>query len=162
MEITGLSLLGESVLEWEREDMEHYYTRRMAVDSLLCRFKTIYPIERIDSVCHLLENSETLLRGIVNVLDEQESLNWRIAERVPVTAARSAKEQLQNPKRKGFLSLFGKKEKPKPTTTTTMLHTLNRKEIAEQQVQSRRLSEHADSLAMHKSEQNRQLQSLVG
>lgn len=102
MEITGLSLLGESVLEWEREDMEHYYTRRMAVDSLLCRFKTIYPIERIDSVCHLLENSETLLRGIVNVLDEQESLNWRIAERVPVTAARSAKEQLQNPKRKGF------------------------------------------------------------
>lgn len=42
-EMTGLSLLGESVLEWEDEDLEHYHIRRMAVDSMLCRFKTIYP-----------------------------------------------------------------------------------------------------------------------
>ncbi len=60
-EMTGLSFLGESVLEWEQED-----------------------------------------------------LNKRIAERVPIIAARSAQEQ------------------PKPTATTTMLHTLNRKEIAQQ------------------------------
>ena len=32
-EMTGLSLLGESVLEWEDEDLEHYHIRRMAVDS---------------------------------------------------------------------------------------------------------------------------------
>lgn len=114
-------------------------SRRMAMDSLLCRFKTAYPAERIDSVRHLLESKEALLRSIVKVLDEQESLNRRIAERVPVIAARSAQEQPQKPKRKGFLGLFGKKEKPKPTTTTTMLHALNRKEIALQQAQSRRL-----------------------
>ena len=47
-EMTGLSLLGESVLEWEDEDLEHYHIRRMAVDSLLCRFKTVYPAERIE------------------------------------------------------------------------------------------------------------------
>lgn len=161
-EMTGLSLLGESVLEWEYEDLEHYHVRRMAVDSLLCRFKTVYPAERIDSVRHLLEGKETLLRGIMNVLDEQESLNRRIAERVPVIAAKSAQEQPQKPKRKGFLGLFGKKEKPKPTATTTMLHTLNRKEIVQQQAQSRRLSVHADSLAMRNGELNRQLQSLIG
>lgn len=46
-EMTGLSLLGESVLEWESEDLERYHTRRMAMDSLLCRFKTAYPAERI-------------------------------------------------------------------------------------------------------------------
>lgn len=161
-EMTGLSLLGESVLEWDDDDLEHYHTRRMEVDSLLCRFKTVYPVERIDSVRHLLESKETLLRSIVEVLDEQENLNRRIAERVPVITARSAQEQPQKPKRKGFLGLFGKKEKPKQTVTTSMLHSLNSKEIAQQQAQSRRLSEHADSLAARNSELNRQLQSLIG
>lgn len=111
-EMTGLCLLGESVLEWEDEDLERYHVRRMAVDSLLCRFKTVYPTERIDSVRHLLESKETLLRSIVEVLDEQESLNRRIAERVPVIAARSTQEQPKKPKRKGFLSLFGKRDTP--------------------------------------------------
>ncbi len=161
-QIAGLSLLGESVLEWEDEDLEHYHVRRMAMDSMLCRFKTVYPAGRIDSVRHLLESKEGLLRGIVEILNEQEGLNRMIAERVPVIAARSAQEQPQKPKRKGFLGLFGKKEKPKPTATTTMLHALNSKEIAQQQAQSRRLSEHADSLAMRNSELNRQLQSLIG
>ena len=149
-------------MEWDDRDMSEYRRQRLAVDSLLCRFKEFYKAERIDSVCNLLENKETLLRSIVEVLDEQESLNRRIAERVPVIAARSAQEQPQKPKRKGFLGLFGKREKPKPTATTTMLYALNRKEIAQQQAQSRRLSAHADSLAMRNSELNRQLQSLIG
>ena len=89
-QIAGLSLLGESVLEWEDKDWEHYHVRRMAVDSLLCRFKTVYPAGRIDSVRHLLENKERLLHDIVEVLGEQENLNRMIAERVPVIAARSA------------------------------------------------------------------------
>lgn len=161
-EMTGLSLLGESVLEWEDEDLEHYHIRRMAVDSMLCRFKTVYPARQIDSVRHLLESKERLLQGIVEVLDEQESLNQRIAERVPVIAARSAQEQPKKAKRKGFLGLFGKKEKPEPTATTTMLHTLNRKEIATQQAQSQRLAAQVDSLATRNRELNRQLQSLIG
>lgn len=161
-EMTGLSLLGESVLEWEDEDLEHYHIRRMAVDSMLCRFKTIYPARQIDSVRHLLESKERLLHGIMEVLDEQESLNQRIAERVPVIAARSAQEQPQKSKRKGFLGLFGKKEKPKTTATTNMLHALNSKEIAQQQAQSRRLAAQTNSLAMRNNKLNRQLQSLIG
>ena len=161
-QIAGFSLLGESVLEWEDEDLKYYHVRRMAVDSLLCSFKTIYPAGQIDSMRHCLENKERLVHGIVEVLDEQESLNQRIAERVHVIAARSAQEQPQKPKRKGFLGLFGKKEKTKPTATTSMLRSLNSKEIAQQQAQSRRLSEHADSLATRNSELNRQLQSLIG
>ena len=160
-EMTGLSLLGESVLEWEDEDLEHYHIRRMAVDSMLCRFKTVYPARQIDSVRHLLESKERLLQGIVEVLDEQESLNQRIAERVPVIAARSAQEQPQKSKRKGFLGLFGKKEKPKTTATTNMLHALNSKEIAQQQAQSRRLAAQTNSLAMRNNKLNRQLQELI-
>lgn len=161
-QIAGLSLLGESVLEWEDEDLEHYHIRRMAVDSMLCRFKTIYPARQIDSMRHLLESNERLLHGIVEVLNEQESLNQKIAERVPVIAARSAQEQPQKSKRKGFLGLFGKKEKPKTTATTSMLHALNSNEIAQQQAQSRRLAAQTNSLAMRNSKLNRQLQSLIG
>ena len=42
-----LSLSGETVLEWEYADLEqHYHYQRMAMDSMLCRFKTIYPTAR--------------------------------------------------------------------------------------------------------------------
>ena len=160
-EMTGLSLLGESVLEWEDEDLEHYHIRRMAVDSMLCRFKTVYPARQIDSVRHLLESKERLLQGIVEVLDEQESLNQRIAERVPVIAARSAQEQPQKSKRKGFLGIFGKKKEVTPAVSTTILHSVNRNVISEQKVQDRQLSEQADSLAARNAELNRQLQELI-
>ena len=37
------SLLGETILEWNDKDIEHYHARRMAMDSMLCRFK-VYAI----------------------------------------------------------------------------------------------------------------------
>ena len=67
----------------------------------------------------------------------------------------------RNRKEKDFSESSAKKEKPKPTATTTMLRSLNRNIVAEQQTQSRRLSEHADSLATRNTELNRQLQNLI-
>ena len=160
-ELTGLSLLGETVLEWDDEDLERYHIQRVATDSMLCRFKAIYPAERIDSVRHLLEDKEQQMRRIVQVLDEQQNLNKKIARQVPVIVQKSVQEQPQKPKRKGFLGIFGKKEKPKPTVTTTMLRSLNRDMITKQRAQSRRLSEHADSLAVRNAELNRQLHGFV-
>ena len=161
IQLIKLSLLGESVLEWDDEDLECYHIQRMAMDSMLCRFKTIYPVERIDSVRHLLADKELQMRRIVQVLDEQQVLNEKIARQVPIIVQKSVQEQPQKPKRKGFLGIFGKKERPKPTVTTTMLHSLNRDMIAEQQAQSHHLSEHADSLAARNVELNRQLQELI-
>lgn len=156
-----LSLSGETVLEWEYTDLEHYHIRRIAIDSMLCRFKAIYPAERIDSVRHLLEDKERQMRQIVQVLKQQQAINDKITHQVPVIVQKSAQEQPKKPKRKGFLGIFGKKEEIKPTVTTTMLRSLNRNMIAEQQEQSRRLSEHADSLAARNAELNRQLQGLI-
>ncbi|WP_349875403.1 hybrid sensor histidine kinase/response regulator, partial [Bacteroides cellulosilyticus] len=160
-EMTELSLLGESVLDWDEDDLKHYHTQRMAMDSMLCRFKTMYPAERIDSVRHILEDKERQMRLIVRVLDEQQKLNGKIARQVPVIVQKSVQEQPKKPKRKGFLGIFGKKEKPKPTATTTMLRSFNRNMIAERQEQSRRLSAHVDSLATRNAELNRQLQGLI-
>ena len=58
------SLLGETILEWNDKDIEHYHARRMAMDSMLCRFKATYPAERIDSVRSLLEDKERILRAL--------------------------------------------------------------------------------------------------
>ena len=161
IQLIEFSLLGETILEWDDEDMEYYHDRRIAMDSMLCCFKTIYPVERIDSVRHLLADKELQMRWIVQVLYEQQALNEKIARQVPVIVQKSVQEQPQKPKRKGFLGIFGKKERPKPTVTTTMLHSLNRDMIAEQRAQSHHLSEHADSLAARNVELNRQLQELI-
>uniref|UniRef100_UPI003A8FC7BA hybrid sensor histidine kinase/response regulator n=1 Tax=Bacteroides sp. TaxID=29523 RepID=UPI003A8FC7BA len=115
----------------------------------------------IDSVRSLLEDKERQMFQIVRLMDEQQSINKKIANQIPVIVQKSVQEQPKKPKRKGFLGIFGKKENPEPTTTTTMLRSLNRNMIAEQRVQSRRLSEHADSLATRNTELNRQLQGLI-
>ena len=156
-----LSLSGETVLEWEYTDLEHYHYQRMAMDSMLCRFKTIYPTERIDSVRHLLEDKERQMRQIVQVFEQQQAINDKITRQVPIIVQKSVQEQPQKPKRKGFLGIFGKKEKPKPTVTTTMLRSLDRDMITEQRAQSRRLSEHTDSLAARNAELNRQLHGFI-
>ena len=156
-----LSLSGETVLEWEYADLEHYHYQRMAMDSMLYRFKTIYPTERIDSVRHLLEDKERQMRQIVQVLEQQQAINDKITRQIPVIVQKSVQEQPQKPKRKGFLGIFGKKEKPKPTVTTTILRSLGRDMIVEQRAQSRRLSEHTDSLAARNAELNRQLHGFI-
>lgn len=155
-------LLGETILEWDPEDLEHYHSCRMAMDSMLCDFKNVCPDgQRIDSVRHLLADKENHMKHIVQVLDEQAALNEKIVRQVPVIAMKSTQEEQKKPKRKGFLGLFGKKESPNPTTPSTMLHTLNSDMIARQQAQNRRLSEHADSLAARNVELNRQLHELI-
>lgn len=151
------SLLGETILEWNDEELKNYHTKRMAIDSMLCRFKAIYPSERIDSVRNLLEDKERQICGIVKILDEQQILNKKIACQVPIIVQKSVQEQpKKKSRRKGFLGIFGKKEDAPPTVTTTMLRSLNRNMIAEQRAHSHRLSEHADSLAARNTELNRQ------
>ena len=45
--VVELSLLGESVLEWDDKDVAAYRRQRMTVDSMLCRFKSHYESVRI-------------------------------------------------------------------------------------------------------------------
>ena len=161
IQLIDFSLLGETILEWDNEDLEHYQAQRMSIDSMLCRFKATYPAERIDSVRHLLEDKERQMCQIVQILEQQQAINDKITSQVPVIVQKSVQEQPKKSKRKGFLGIFGKKEEAKPTATTTMLRSLNRNMIAKQQTQSRHLSEHADSLATRNAELNRQLQGLV-
>ena len=114
------SLLGETILEWDDEDLGLYHARRMTMDSMLCRFKAIYPVERIDSVRHFLEDKERQMCQIVQILEQQQAINDKITSQVPVIVQKSVQEQPKKSKRKGFLGIFGKKEEAKPTATTTI------------------------------------------
>lgn len=156
-----LSLLGETLLEWDADDLVSYHAQRISLDSMLCQLKLAYPSERIDSLRLLLENKEAQMRGILQVLEKQDAINKKIAEQVPVIVQTSRQEEPTKPKRKGLLGLFGKKEKPKQITTTKVVYTFNRDVVAQQRLQSRRLSEQADSLATRNGELNRQLQTLI-
>ena len=155
------SLLGETVLEWDETDLADYHAKRIELDSILCSFNATYPIERINSVRGLLEDKERQMHRIVQVLDEQQTINNKIANQVPIIAKKSVQEQPKKPKRKGFLGIFGQKMEAQPTATTVMLNSLNRNVISEQKAQSRRLSEQADSLAARNAELNRHLQELI-
>lgn len=126
MKVVDLSMIGETVLDWNEEDIAAYHEKRLEVDSLLSRFKSrTCRSERIDSICQLLAEKEKLLNRIMLVLNEQEEIEEKIAKQVPVIARKSTREKPQKRKRTGFLGLFGKKEEAKPTATTTMLNTLN-------------------------------------
>ena len=155
------SLLGETVLDWNETDLENYHAQRIALDSTLYLFNKIHSIERIDSVRSLLEDKERQMFQIVRLMDEQQSINEKIASQAPVIVQKIVQEQPKKPKRKGFLGIFGKKEETKPTTTTTTLRSSNRNMVSEQKAQSRRLSEQADSLAARNAELNRQLRGLI-
>ena len=161
IQMIKFSLFGETILEWNDKDIEHYHARRMAMDSMLCRFKATYPAERIDSVRSLLEDKERQMFQIVRLMDEQQSINKKIANQIPVIVQKSVQEQSKKPKRKGFLGIFGKKKEVTPAVSTTILHSVNRNVISEQKVQDRQLSEQADSLAARNAELNRQLQELI-
>ena len=161
IQMIKFSLFGETILEWNDKDIEHYHAQRMAMDSMLCRFKATYPAERIDSVRSLLEDKERQMFQIVRLMDEQQSINKKIANQIPVIVQKSVQEQSKKPKRKGFLGIFGKKEEAKPTVTTSMLNTLNSDVIARQKEQSERLSQYTDSLSVRNRKLNCQLQGMI-
>ena len=157
-QMLDLTLYGEKVLEWNAEDTLIYHGKRLAMDSILCEFKQYYRPERLDSLCRLLSDKELQLFNIWNLYTRQEALNERIATEVPIIAHKSTQDPPK--KRGGFLGLFKKKEKPQ-TTTSTMLYTLNRDLVRQQQEQSRELSEYADSLAQQNTLLNIRLQEII-
>lgn len=163
VQITELSLLGETVLEWDKSKIKQYRLQRLMADSLLCRFKKKYPSERLDSVCLLLADKEHLMLGIVVAFDQQETMNEEIARQLPVIVQQSVQENTGKKKQGGFLGLFKKKNKHTTTTaiTTAMLQSLNRHVLSRNQEQRRLLSEYADSLAIRNSQLNTQLQRLI-
>ena len=157
--MTELSLLGETVMDWSQTDPITYRSQRMGLDSILRKFKTIYPSQRIDSVRRLLANKEKQLYHIHEILEKQEATYEQIVLQVPIITKKSVQEPSKK-KNGGFFRFF-KKKTPEINTTTTMLYSLNRNVISKQQEQNHLLAELVDSLTNRNHLLNRQLKELI-
>lgn len=163
MHMTALSLMGETAMEWTDMERDRYHRQRLHIDSTLCEFSRIFISEAadIDSLRILLEDKEKKLLQLAEIYRRQKALGDEMANKLPVIARQSAKEEPKKPKRKGFLGLFGKKEEPKPSATTTMLYSFNRGLMAERRAQNESLKAHADSLSRQNRNLNVRLQNLI-
>ena len=163
MHMTALSLMGETAMEWTDMERYRYHRQRLHIDSTLCEFGRIFISEAadIDSLRILLEDKEKKLLQLTEIYRCQKSLGDEMANKLPVIARQSAKEEPKKPKRKGFLGIFGKKEEPKPSATTTMLYSFNRGLMAERKAQNESLKAQADSLSQQNRNLNIRLQNLI-
>lgn len=74
--ITRLTMLGESVIDWNRTDCSHYRIQRQCTDSLLHTLKLncvayVHPAQ-IDTLRSLLASKEEHLRHIMSVFELHE------------------------------------------------------------------------------------------
>lgn len=163
MHLTALSMLGETALEWSDGDKEAYGAQRAHIDSTLCAFSWIFVSEAadIDSLRTMLEDKERKLCELADIYSRQKALGDEMANRLPVIVRQSTREEPQKAGRRGFLGIFGKREQPKPTTTTTMLYSFNRELMAERRAQNERLKAHADSLARQNRHLNARMQGMI-
>lgn len=159
--IVQLSMMGETVMEWDTIHSNLYHTQRLEIDSLLNGFRKFYPHQRIDSLRRLLADKEEQLIYIAEMMEQQYETHEQIARQIPVITHRITK-QPEKKKGGGFLGLFKKKQPENNTTAPiAMLHSLNNKVISRQQRQSRQLAEHVDSLTTRNDILNMKLQQLI-
>lgn len=163
MHLTTLALMGETAVEWTADDRVAYRRQRLMIDSILCVFGKIFVTESsdIDSLRTLLEGKEDKLCELADTYRQQKTLDDEMANTLPVITLQSAREEPHKLKRKGFLGLFGKKEEPKPTATTTMLYSFNRNLLAQRNAQNRQLKAYADSLSLQNRLFNEKTQGLI-
>lgn len=156
-----LSLIGETVMEWDTIHSKQYHIQRLEIDTLLCGFKNIYPHQRIESLRRLLADKEEQLNRIVEIMERQDETHELIARQIPAIT-RKIIQQPEKKKRGGFLGLFKKKVSDNTITApAAMLRSLNNNVIARQQKQSLQLEGYVDSLTIRNNTLNLKLQELI-
>ena len=150
MHIAELSLLGETVADWDSTEVKEYHTLRGEVDSMLQGIAGICPQQDVNGIRQLLAEKEMLLLQIRNAVQERNDIHERLTVVVPKIVAKSKTENKQvsstpQVKNRGFFSrLFGKKEKAETVLqskqTTQMLSSLHQNEIVGHQKKQRQIS----------------------
>ena len=174
MHIAELSLLGETVADWDTTEVKSYHVVRIEVDSMLQGIAGICPQQEINGIRLLLAEKETLLLQIRNALQERNDIHERLTVTVPKIVAKSKTENktvssTPQVKKRGFFSrLFGKKKKeekaetaPQSKQATQMLSSLHKNEIIGHQKKQRQVTDVLDSLSVRNETINKQLQNMM-
>ena len=174
MHIAELSLLGETVADWDTTEVKNYHAVRIEVDSMLQGIAGICPQQEANGIRLLLAEKETLLLQIRNAVQERNDIHERLTVAVPKIVAKSKTENktvsstLQVKKRGFFSRLFGKNKKvekaetaPQSKQTTQMLSSLHQNEIIGHQKKQRQVTDVLDSLSVRNEAINKQLQNMM-
>lgn len=179
MHIAEMSLLGETVADWDTTDVEVYHQLRMEVDCMLLDMGKMNRQIEAENLRQLFVEKERLLLQIRNAVQKRNDIHEKLTTEVPKIVAKSKKEQqvqsfiprseTQKKKRRFWARLFGKEEKAavdtvkrqQPTATTQMLSVLNQKIVARHQQQSRKVNGHLDSLGIRNEAINHHLQKMI-
>lgn len=115
MHIVELSLLGETVTDWDSLNVSDYRTLRIKIDDMLDKFGNMCPKEKTDSIRLLLKEKEGLLLQTHAAVNKQDSILALIDTTVPkiVKTSRKSAVSPQPPKgkRSFWKRLFKKREK---------------------------------------------------
>ena len=179
MHIAEMSLLSETVADWDTTDVENYHQLRMEVDHMLENMGKMSRQIEAENLRQLFVEKERLLLQIRNAVQKRNDIHEELTTEVPKIVAKSKKEQrvqsstprseTQKKKRGFWARLFGKEEKAavdtvkrqQPTATTQMLSMLNHKIVARHQQQNRKVIGHLDSLGIRNEAINQHLQKMI-
>lgn len=159
--LVEFSLAGESFMVWDENGKADHHEQLNQIDSILNNFGAIYHIKGIDSLSIYLKEKTLRLDNLREAYEQWLNLNMAITNRIPVIAKQSTMEKPQKTKRKGFLGLFGKKEVPKPTATTTMLRKLNNETVELNSIRRNNVKARIDSLVEGNARLNAHIRLLV-
>ena len=179
MHIAELSLLGETVADWDSSEVNDYHKLRLEVDGMLQSIENRSPLIDAESIRLLFAEKEKLLLQIRNAVQQQNYIHESLVTEVPKIVEKSKKEQqvlsstprpaVKIKKRWFWTWLFGMKEKPtvepdshpQLNTTTKMLTVLHQEIIAKHQQQSQKVTGHLDSLGIRNETINQYLQKMI-
>ena len=163
--ITRLTMLGESVIDWNRTDCSHYRIQRLCTDSLLQALKFhcaayVHPAQ-IDTLRSLLASKEEHLQHIMSVFERQEEADSLLVNLLPEVAKRATSLRTVQQKKKGIAGFFGGKKTVQVLPSAQELHEFGDSLIALQRKQATEMDAYTDSLRIRNRTLNTQLNRLV-
>lgn len=165
MHITGLVMLGESVISWEETDYLYYHVQRMQTDSLLQSLKSfckdfIHSVQ-IDTLRIILQNKEEHLRHAMLMFEQQKKNDSLLVNHLPEVAERATRIRTIQKKKKGIVGLLGGKKNVQVLPSAKELHEFSDSIITLQRQQADEIETYADSLRIRNLTLNAQLNHFV-
>ena len=93
MHIAEMSLLGETVADWDTTDVEDYHQLRMEVDCMLLDMGKMSRQIEAENLRQLFVEKERLLLQIRNAVQKRNDIHEELTTEVPKIVAKSKKEQ---------------------------------------------------------------------
>ena len=93
MHIAELSLLGETVADWDSSDVSHYHKLRLEMDSMLQSIEDRNSSINVDGIKLLFVEKEKLLLQIRNAIQKRNDIHVSLVTEVPKIVEKSKKEK---------------------------------------------------------------------